>query len=264
MPNILVDASSPIRFTAQNDGAGASAVSATFTPPDNSFLVVCAQVDTTSGGSETGSVTVSGGGLTWTQRVERTGTEASSGGASSIHTARVTTGSLMTVTVTRTAATGSGGRISAKCRVLTNVDVDGTPVDAVGANNEGGDGANNINTTSLTPGADGMLVAADCDWTVGAGTNTAFEAPSDGSTQDTTAYSGEIAVCDGTKLGTSGVPISMNFNAGGTGSASHKWCQIFVRAAASTGVTMTPAQAAASLAGGGLSLGFTINMPDEA
>jgi hypothetical protein len=123
------------------------------------------------------------------------------------------------------AKTATGlNQISAKCYVLTGVDVDGTPVDSVTANNEGGSTTNNLTTTSVTPGATGLLIAADTDWqALGS-----FEASSD-LTQDTTTFAGLVSVCDGYKVCTSGVGVTGNLNAAGSSAAQHKWCQIVVR-----------------------------------
>jgi len=228
---IAIDASTPIRWTGVVDITnGGTVTSAAFTAPANALLVMCACYDTSSAwapGSRTASDT---GGLTWTPvRVERLGSETTVGGASGIWTARTTTA------VSRTASFALGvvgggdystGRVSVKLYVLTGVDVDGTPVDSVTASNEGGSTTNSINTTSITPGANGLLVVCDCDWAAGNGAD--FDASSD-LTQDTAFYSSAISVLSGYKTCTSGVGVTGNLNGGGGSAVQHKWCQITVR-----------------------------------
>lgn len=224
--SVVLDASSPIRWAAAGiDGNGAT--SASFTAPANALLVVTCQMDTTA--SNAGAPTIAdSGGLTWTKRVERTGTETTAGGYACIWTARTTSSAARTITVTKQGS-GNTHTISAKCYVLTGVDVDGTPVDTVGASNEGGSTTNSMTTTSITPGATGLLIVSDCEWNqLGA-----FQASSD-LTQDTADYSGEISACSGYKTCASGVGVTANLNAAGTSAAQHKWCQIVVREASAT------------------------------
>lgn len=229
---VAVDASSPIRFTGLwHARDGGSITSAAFTAPDDSLLVLCGEADTNAT-SATGLLSASDtGGLVWTKRVERTGLESTAGATSAISTARTTSAVSRTVSLVGGASGADGGwgtgRASAKLYVLTGVDVDGTPVDSVTASNEGGSATNQITTTSITPGANGLLVVASCDWTAGGGA--AYEAPSDGSTQDTATYAGAMSAVDGYKTATSGVALGMDLNAGGAAAAQHKWCQILVR-----------------------------------
>lgn len=220
----LVDASSPIRFTGSGTGTNFAITSDNFTAPANALIVCCVGLD--SQGSATGANTVTdSGGLTWTTQVERAGNETTQGGKSGIFTARTISAVARTVTVTRIAADPSG-RVSAKAYVATGADVDGTPVDTVDANNESGSTTNDYTTPSLTPGADGLVFGSDTDWAA----QGAFDAGD--LTQDTDTYPGQISVCSGWKPVTSGVGVTVNFNAAGTGAAQHKECRIIVRAAA--------------------------------
>jgi hypothetical protein len=215
------------RWTGVNDANGATFVSGSFTPANTTLLVCFVEYDTFATGDSGLTYTPSGGGLSWTQRVERTGSESATGGGSSIWTAPVSTGASMTITVTRSGGTTSStGRVSARALVLAGYD-QATPVDTVTASNEGGSGTNNLTTTSVTPGATGLLCAADTEWNALG----AFEASSD-LTQDTAHYAGAISVSDGYKTCTSGVGVTANLNAAGTGTPQHKWCQIVVREAA--------------------------------
>lgn len=213
---IAVDSSSPVRWA----GTSLTVASASFTAPTDALLVVCVSGDGTT--SITATVSDSGS-LTWTVRVTRDNTETTSGGCSFIATARTTSSVSRTVSVGLGAALESA-RKSAKLYVLTGVDVDGTPVDTVGASNEGGASTNNLTTSSVTPGATGLLVCCDTDWNqLGS-----YQASSD-LTQDTADYTGQISVCSGYKTCSSGVGVTGNLNAAGTSAAQHKWTQIVVR-----------------------------------
>lgn len=218
-----IDASSPVRVSG-NPASGGSITSASFTAPANSLLVACCQMNADAAGTETVTVSDSGA-LTWTKQVERTNLETTAGGNSAIWTAIQTTSAARTVSLTRTGATR---RIDLKVYVVTGADVAGTPVDTVGASNEGGSTTNNLTTSSLTPGADGHLFASDAEWAALG----SFEASSD-LTQDTAHYATEYSVCSGYKTTTSGVGVTANLNAAGSGAPQHKWTQITVRASAS-------------------------------
>lgn len=218
---VAVDASSPVRWSG-TPLHGTGIASASFTAPANALLVVCVSWD--GAASTDGPATVSdSGGLTWTAQVRRDITETTSGGGSGIFTARTTSAVARTVTVTNGGSTGTM-RYSASCYVLTGVDVNGTPVDTVGVNNEGGSATNNLTTTSITAGATGLLVCCDTDW------NQLGLFTSSDLTIDTADYSTAISVCSGYKAVSSGASVNGNLNAGGTAAAQHKWCQVVVRA----------------------------------
>ena len=220
--SVAVDASSPARFSAVL-ASGGTTVSASFTAPANSLLVVCVESDgaTASQGTVTNAVTDSGG-LTWTKQVERTVAEATDGGMSAIWTAPQASSAARTVTITHTRSSGADIRVTGKVYVVTGTSL---AVDTVAAANEGGSATNNLTTTSITPGGTGLLIAADCDWTAGGDAN--YEAGD--LTQDTTFWAGLISVCDGYKACTEAVAVTANLNAGGAAAAQHKWCQIVVR-----------------------------------
>lgn len=220
---IAVDGSTPIRFATT--GSQSSFTSASFTAPANALLVACINSD---GVSPDPTITATDtGSLTWTNRVIRQFSESTSGGYSAIATARTTSSTSRTVTVTN--ATGAR-QMSGKVYVLTGVDVDGTPLDSVTASNEGGTGTNNATTTSITPGANGLLIVCDTDFNeLGA-----FETSSD-LTGETADYAGTISVFSGYKAATSGVGITGNMNAAGSATAQHKWTQLIVRESAGGG-----------------------------
>jgi hypothetical protein len=229
---IAVDASTPVRWTGAA-GFPSVVTSASFTAPTDALLVCCVSYDTKATAAATLEMTASdSGGLTWTKRVERTGAETTGGGGSAIFTARTTSAVARTVSCGYDEDEGvSPGtmRISAKLYVLTGVDVGGTPVDAVGANNEGGSGTNNLTTTSITAGANGLLICADTDWNVN-GVMTSSDL-----TIDSATYASAIDVASGYKAVSSGASVNGNLNAGGGGAAQHKWCQVVVREAAGGG-----------------------------
>jgi hypothetical protein len=234
---IAVDASTPVRWAGTVAlSAGGTIVSASFTAPADALLVLCANVDSTSGTQPTNPVTASdSGGLTWTTQVRRDPNESTNGSGSAIFTARTVSSVSRTVTLTiptdGVAGDGWGtGRGSAKLYVLTGVDVDGTPVDTVTADNEGFSATNSMTTTAITAGANGLLVCNTTEWNALG----SFQASSD-LTQDTADYAGQVSVCSGYKAVTSGASVTGNLNAAGSSAAHHKWCQIVVREAAGGG-----------------------------
>jgi hypothetical protein len=111
--------------------------------------------------------------------------------------------------------------------VRTGADITGTPVDTVGANNEGGNLNNSITTTAITPGGNGHLEVCDSEWQAAG----IFEASSD-LTQESATWSLEFSVCTGYKACTSGVPVTANLNAFGGTAVQHKWVQVVILAAA--------------------------------
>src|SRR5688572_32343873 len=118
---IAIDASSPIRFTG-TPANNVDITSASFTPPAGSVLVVCVSADT-NGNTDNITISVSGGSLTWTNRVEHDpGDAGAMGGHASIWTAVQASSVSMTVSVRRTAGNGSTGRISVKVYVVTGAD----------------------------------------------------------------------------------------------------------------------------------------------
>lgn len=222
----LVDASSPIRWSTVSMAATGTSTSALFTNPANSLIVVCHAFDGSSNAGFGGTYGISDSGLlTWTKIVERTWDETTTGGESAIWYAVAASSVARTIVMTR-ASGANPASFSAKAYVITGADIAGTPIDTVGANNEGGSTTNSINTTSITPGADGLLIVSDCDFT----DSGAFQASSD-LTQDTASVSG-ITACSGYKTCSNGVGVTGNLNAAGSGAVQHKWCQVTVRATA--------------------------------
>lgn len=125
------------RFTAVGtfSGSPVTATSASFTPANNSLLVVCISASEASTNAASIS-SVSGGGLTWTSRgVLGTGTNgggANSPGFCAIYTAPVSTGASMTVSTAITWADNFVAfRVSSKVYIVTSQA--GSPIGATGS-----------------------------------------------------------------------------------------------------------------------------------
>lgn len=211
---IAIDASSPIRFTG-TPANNVDITSASFTPPAGSVLVVCVSADT-NGNTDNITISVSGSSLTWTNRVERDPGDSSLASHASIWTAVQPSSVSMTVSVRRTAGNGSTGRISVKVYVVTGADTT-TPNGAVGENNS--------TTNNITPNAYTSTVnnsrgfGCATDWNQ-------LGTPTSTDTEDGADYSGAISVISLFKAAdtaTSGTTVTMNFDAGGTGTAEWNW-----------------------------------------
>lgn len=219
--SLAVDATSPVRWTGQLAVSGTTN-SASFTPPANTVWVLCIEGDGTTDILFTPTTV----GLTWTQQVIRDNSETTTGGHAAIWTCPQVSSAARTITITRTTAGATPLRMSAKCYVVTGATIAGTFVDTVTANNEGGSTVNSMTTTSITPSANGILFAADCEW-LQLGT---FQASSDLTSTDGGAnYASEITVYDGYKAVTSGVATTANLNAAGSSNAQHKWVQVIIK-----------------------------------
>jgi hypothetical protein len=157
---------------------GAAATSASFTPPDGSLLVLCANMDESPGPN---TAAASGGGLTWTSRVRR-GEADSGAGIAEIWTAPVVTGASMTISLTRGGSDGAGGRrISGKVYIVT-----GQHASPIGANNEA-DWTTNPQSLALTATGAGRLFGCGTDWNqTGVPVSTDVESGAD--------YAGSISV----------------------------------------------------------------------
>lgn len=230
---IAVDGSSPLRFTGTwNVTSGGAITSALFTAPSDAFLVLCAGYDTSDSATPGATSANDTGGLTWTKRPERLGTETTAGGGSVIFTARTTSAASRTVSFAGASGAFGGwgtGRASAKLYVLTGVDVNGTPVDTVTASNEGtGSTQTNQALTALTPSATGLHIAATAEWQAKGAIS------SSDLTVDHGEYAGVLDVADGYKTCTVGVSSTAHFTAAGAG-PQWKWVQIIVLEAAGGG-----------------------------
>ena len=183
--------------------------------------MVCVESDTSDGSAIT--ISVSGGSLTWTNRVERDlGDAGANSGHASIWTAPVGTGASMTVSVRRTTTGGGTNRISAKVYLVTGQHA--SPIGAVG---EGSSTTNDITPTVFTStGENSYGFGAACDWSANG-----IPVSSD-LTEDGADYSLAISVVDGFKdLGASGAE-SMNFDAFDVAAATWNWAALEILAAA--------------------------------
>jgi hypothetical protein len=217
------------RFSGTPTGT-ATISSGSFTAPADALLWLSVEAD--SAGSEAFTLNAAdSGGLTWTKQVERTAAETTAGAASAVFTARTTSAVSRTVQASRSADSASTRQISAKVRVLTGVDVNGTPVDTVGANNEGGATATPATTSSLTPGATGILGVACADW------NVKGPLSSSNLTVDAADHGTNLSVMDGWRVSSNGVGITANLTASLSG-PQFKWTQITVREAVTAALSV--------------------------
>jgi hypothetical protein len=233
---IAIDASSPIRFTG-TPANNVDITSASFTPPANSVLVVCVSADT-NGNSDNITISVSGGSLTWTNRVEHDpGDAGAMAGHASIWTpadGSTVAASAQTVSVRRTAGHGSTGRISVKIYVVTGADT----ADPTGATGEGHSTTNNITPNAYTSTVNNSRgFGCATDWNQ-------LGTPTSSDTEDGADYSGAISVVSLHKAAdtaTSGSTVTMNFDAGGTGNAEWNWVALEIKpGAGGGGQTISP------------------------
>lgn len=238
---ITVDAATVARWTG-SPAVSAAITSASFTPPDGSLLVVCVNADDPNDAFNF-TITVSGGSLTWTERVVREASEASTGGGyAGIFTAPVVTGASMTISVNHGADGGGANRYSAKAYIVT-----GQHASPIGASNEGSSGTNSI-TGSITATGDGRVFGVGVEWN-------ALGAPTSTDTEDAAHYAGAISVMSAYKAadhaagsGSQGI----NFDASGAGGADWGWCVLEILAAAAGGGAITGTGAATFTATGTL------------
>lgn len=215
--------SDPIARWTGTPGNGTDITSASFTPANNSLLVVCISADSSSS-SAAQTIAVSGGSLTWTARVERNaGESGANGGYAGIFTAPVSTGASMTVSVRRSAGTGGSNRLSAKVYVVT-----GQNASPIGTNGEGSSGTNNLSAAAYTSTVNNSRAfGAATDWNaLGAGSTnpTSTDSGSPGAT-----YSGQIdalSVYKAADTATSGTAVTLNFDAAGASAPLWNWCAL--------------------------------------
>lgn len=205
--------------TPADDG---SVTSGSFTPANDSLLVLCVEGDTALNTALT--VTVSGGSLTWTlrARADEATVPAGNGGHASIWTAPVTTGASMTITVTKTGV-GSTSRLSAKVYIVT-----GQHASPIGGSWVSTSTTNNYTPTATTMTGAGRLFGSACDWN-------ALGLPTSTDTADAAHYTGAISVLSAHKSAdhTSGSSQSINYDGFGTSAAEWNECRLEILAAAS-------------------------------
>lgn len=201
---IAVDVSSPIRFAGSIPDGG-SITSASFTPPANSVIVCCVSMDSLSSASTGVVLTVTGGSLTWTNRV--TGASASFNGRNFIWTATQPSSVSMTVTVNLTNGDFANNRTSAKVYVVTGADT---------SSPAGNTGSGSSTTINFTPNV--YTSSVDNSRGFGCATDSANSATlTSTDVSDFANYSGVISVISAYKLldtTPSGSTVTLNFNAG--------------------------------------------------
>ncbi|OGJ56683.1 hypothetical protein A3D88_02805 [Candidatus Peribacteria bacterium RIFCSPHIGHO2_02_FULL_52_16] len=225
---IAIDASSPARATGTPPNANAL-VSASFTPPNSSLLLVMVSADNSQGSNITISVSDSTG-LTWTNIVERDkGDAGAEDGHASAWYALQPTSQSMTVSVTRTAGLGGTERISFKVYVITGHDTS----DPIGASGENSSTTNNITPTIYTSTVNNSRgFGCATDWN-------ALGLPSSTDTEDAEHDALQISLLSAHKAADtspSGTAVTMNFDGFGTSAAAWNW----------VGVEVNPAAGAAS------------------
>ena len=208
---ITVDDSTVARFGAASTNP---AVSGSFTPASGALLVVCAIADTSTGVDLT--MTVTGGSLTWTQRVDRDGAD-DNGGHASIHTATSTGAS---VTITATAAGGPAMSTTCKCYILT-----GVHASPIGTTSEGSSTTNNITPAFATATGAGRWIYCGVDWN-------ANGLPSSTDTEDAGHFAGLISFLSAYKASdhANGSSNSGSLDSSGAGAADWNWCALEVLA----------------------------------
>lgn len=182
------------------------------------MLVCCVNADTDVDTDIT--ISVSGGGLTWTNRAERDeGDAGANGGHASIWTAPVPAKGDVAVSVRRTAGNGGSNRISAKVYTVLGAD---------NANPVGATGEGSTATTTNTPNAYVSTVngsrgfACATDW----GQNGTLTSTDE---EDVADYAGAIAAislhkaADTVSLGTT---VTVNFDTDGGGGSLWNWVAV--------------------------------------
>lgn len=198
---IAIDPSTPARVS---QATSASAVTASFTPPDNSILV-CTLTGNDAGGAANTSVTNSGTALTWNLvQMRNRGDSGGQAGVASMYWALLATSRALTVT----GSTSSLG-ISNKVLVLTGVDL----LSPLGGNAEGSSTAtSSFSTTGFTIARDNSLgIVVASQWTSARGIPTSSDTTGEGGAP------GGFCGYTGTKaLGAAGGSATFNLNGNGS------------------------------------------------
>ncbi|MEU6725459.1 hypothetical protein ABZ917_17265 [Nonomuraea wenchangensis] len=211
---ISVNSSAPALVS--DNGEITSVTTASFTRPAAGSLLVAI----TGATSET-APTVSGGGLTWTRRVQRTGSDC----FAEIWTAPVTGSGSMTVTLGNLTAVGDF--LPAAVGAIKVVSVAGQhPTNPIGTTGSGTSSANTLNVTAYnatTAGSRGFFSAVDAIGTgVPTSSDTGFGYYEDfafGATAGMCAYKAADS-------GAPGAAVTINADAAGSESAGWLWAAL--------------------------------------
>jgi hypothetical protein len=217
-PLLTVDAATVARTT----GAPANNVdltTASFTPPNNSLLLLMINADQNS--SATFTLVVSDSGAhTWTNSVSRS--DGVGGHASAWYTT-ISTGQSMTISVKRTTANGGTNTISFKTYIVGNYDQT-TPIGATGNNFSATNDLTASLYTSTVNASRGFGTATD--WSA-LGTPISTDTGDAGTTAGAISYISAYKAAD---TASSGTAVTMNFDAA-TGTPAWNWVGIEIRPA---------------------------------
>jgi hypothetical protein len=178
---LLVDASTP--GTAATSATGGSVGQAITSCPANALILAVSAHNTTSG-VLTADATVSGGGLTWTQKAKAS--EADTGGAAglcALNWAR-NGGSTQTFTAT-VSSTNTRGEVALQCWVLTGALAASDPLNVVKGFS---DNTTNLSVAITTTAANSICVGGLSDWWA----STTYTAPTGFTTQSASIVNGNI------------------------------------------------------------------------
>jgi hypothetical protein len=227
---IAIDASSPARF-AGTPATNVDITSASFTPPNNSVLVVCISADTQSATNPlTFSVSDSIGGTTgWSSKIHQVGTTGI-GGNSAIWTKSIASGASMTVSVRRTGGFGGSNQLSVKCYVVTGADTT-TPTGATGSGTS--------TTINITPNAYTSTVnnsrgfGCATDWSP---ENTPISTDEEDAVEHV-GNIGAISLYKAADTASSGSTVTVNFNADTGATPQWTWVALEILPAAGASAT---------------------------
>lgn len=200
---------------------GNSITSGSFTPPNNSIIVLCIDADWSTAASGTDrAFSVAGGGLTWNSRAD----SGQNNGGAAIWTAPVTSGASMTIQVTMT------GQATNYTTTAKAYQVTGQHASPIGNSTSGGSTTNSI-SPSITAAGAGRLFGAGTEWN-------ALGAPTSTDTEDAAHFAGLISVMSAFKAAdhVSGSQ-SINFDASGAGAADWRYALLEILADTGGGVT---------------------------
>lgn len=201
MTDITLDASTPSYVNGVE-----SATTASFTPPAGSLLVVLAS----AGGSVSPTISNTGSGLTWTQRLawNASGTNDARG---VVYTAPVTASQSYQVTASTTV---SSRRASIKVLVFTGADT----ANPAGASNTGSTNTSNVTVNGYTSTVDrsrGVALAIDCVANPNGTSSDEFQS------FRTFGDHGGLVVWKAANTAAAGTTVTFNFN--GTSARQWRW-----------------------------------------
>jgi hypothetical protein len=221
---LTIDASAT-RITPNYVSNGVAMTSASFTPPNNSLIVVCVGTDSGANATNDATLTVSDSGLhTWTKVQERdpnSGATDGDGSHSSLWYAKITTGSSMTISMTPTSNTLGAATSTFKWYIFTNYDTSSP----IGASNSGSVAGNpaTASTALTSTTADSILVGCASAWGTGTGSSTTGTADGFNGLGD---FSGVTTYFSAPSVGT---VMNLNLKTSGTPTGQWHWTALEVK-----------------------------------